>query len=317
MPAEQAELPDERYPFVMLTGRIRDQWHTMTRSGKSPRLSQTRPEPCVELHPRDAIALDLPNGSLAQVRSARGRMLARVEWSDAIRRGEIFVPMHWTAQLSDSGRVGPLIASAVDPISGQPELKATPVAVEPLPAGWFGFVLSRRAMTFEGCDYRVAARGEGYWRYEIAGTGAARDWFETARREFGRDGDWLEFADSKGGSFRCARLVEGRLDACLFVSPTTRLPDRGWLGRLFAQDELTNGERSGLLAGRPADGETETGPIVCACFAVGRDALIRAIGSGRAMTTRELGALLNAGTNCGSCIPELNGLLAEHGNQAA
>jgi len=310
VPAAPADAPDQRYPLVMLTGRVRDHWHTMTRTGKSARLSQTRPEPFVQINTHDAIRIGLPNGSVARVRSARGSLLARVQWSDDIRAGEVFVPMHWTAETASAGRVGPLIAAAVDPVSGQPELKATPVAVEPVRFGWYGFILSRRRLPLDASLYAVCSRGDGHWRYELAGDGVP-DWPQWAREQFGAGGDWVEFADPSGGSYRGAQLVAGRLSACAFIAPMTRLPDRSWLGQLFASDRLSDSERLSLLSGRPADGMA-TGPVICACHAVGRDALVRAIASQEVASVRDIGRLLKAGTNCGSCIPELNGLLAEH-----
>jgi assimilatory nitrate reductase catalytic subunit len=93
------------------------------------------------------------------------------------------------------------------------------------------------------------------------------------------------------------------------VSPSTRLPDRGWLGSLFEAQAVSAADRLSLLAGRPADGSASVGPIVCACFGVGRDALARVIASRQLTTASEIGKLLKAGTNCGSCVPELNALL--------
>jgi assimilatory nitrate reductase catalytic subunit len=312
VPSGPASAPDDDFPFVMLTGRIRDHWHTMTRTGKSPRLSQTRAEPFVEINSNDALAAGLPNRSLARIKSANGEMLARIEWSDNLSRGEVFVPMHWTGEFSNAGRVGPLIAAAVDPHSGQPELKSTPVTIERLVPAWYGFILSRRRVDIGSSIYSARSRGQGYWRYEIAGVDGPRDWSEWARQCFGAEGEWIDFADREAGQYRGARLVEGRLDACLFASPKTRLPDRNWLGVWFDEQLLGDSDRAGLLAGRPADGAASMGPIICACYAVGRDALVRAIANHEVTTVKEIGQLLNAGTNCGSCIPELNGLLAAH-----
>jgi assimilatory nitrate reductase catalytic subunit len=316
-PCAPAALANDDFPYVMLTGRIRDQWHTMTRTGKSPRLAQTKAEPCIEINTRDAIADGLANGSIARIASEGGEMLARVVWSDEIRRGQVFVPMHWTAQLARAGRVGPLIAAAVDPVSGQPELKHTPVRVQPLTVAWYGFVLNREALDPGAvldpgeAPYVVGARGAGYWRYELAGDTDRRDWAPWARQWLGADGDWVDFADSAGG-YRGARLDNGRLSGCVFISPKTRLPDRNWLGRLFAREALNDSERASLLAGRPADGAASLGPIICACFSVGRDALIRAIAGQEVTDVKAIGRLLKAGTNCGSCVPELNGLLSAH-----
>lgn len=304
--------PDSEFPFVMLTGRVRDQWHTMTRSGKSPRLSQTRPEPFLEISSRDALALGIPNRALARVRSPLGETLARIEWSDELRSGEVFAPMHWSESVSSGGRVGPLIAAAVDPQSGQPELKATPIAVEPVAIAWYGFVLSRSKVDVGDVPYWALTRGWGFRRYELAGTETGIDWPVRSRDLLGDDGDWVEMADEKGGHYRGARLVDGRLTGCIFVSPSTRLPDRGWLGQLFESESMSDADRLSLLAGRPSAGAVSSGPLICACYAVGREALVRVIASEEATTVREIGELLKAGTNCGSCIPELNGLLAEH-----
>ena len=317
VPEGPAVPPGGEYPFVMLTGRIRDQWHTMTRTGKSARLSQTRPEPFVAIPSRDAIAVGIANNGIARIRSPHGEMIARVEWCDDLRRGEVFVPMHWTAELASAGRVGALIGAVVDPHSGQPELKATPVAVEPLEMAWYAFALSREPLAIDRGLYSVRSRGAGYWRYELAGIDHGTGWAAWARDRLGAEGEWMEFADTRGGSYRGARLVAGRLAGCLFVSPASRLPDRGWLGLLFGSDSLSDGERAALLAGRAVEGATDIGPIVCACFAVGRDALVRAIANGEAVSVPEIGKLLRAGTNCGSCVPELNGLIAAHGRPAA
>jgi assimilatory nitrate reductase catalytic subunit len=188
------------------------------------------------------------------------------------------------------------------------------VALEPLKLAWHGFVLSRAPVRLDGQGYGVRARGAGYWRYELGGEALPPSWPAFARERLGEVGDWVEFFDEKAGYYRGARLVDGQLHACCFVSPKTRLPDRGWVGRLFDVTALGEAERMSLLAGRPADSSTAVGPVVCACHGVGRDALIRVISGGEAVCLKDIGKLLKAGTNCGSCIPELNGLIAAHGH---
>ena len=115
----------DAYPFVLNTGRVRDQWHTMTRTGLSPRLGQHMPEPFVEVHPADARVLR-PD---AISRASRPRMAtasSRCALSDGQRRGSLFVPIHWNGETASSARVGDLVAPHTDPYSGQPEAKATP-----------------------------------------------------------------------------------------------------------------------------------------------------------------------------------------------
>jgi len=300
---------DERYPYLLLTGRVRDQWHTMTRTGKSARLSQTEVEPFVEVHPADAEQLGVVDQGLARITSDLGSVQMRVRVTDTVRRGELFAPMHWSDQFASLARVGALIAPAVDSVSGQPELKATPVAISPVRPQWYGFVLSVEPLAIEIATYVACARGNGYWRYELAGYASQSHWTEAARELLGREGEWVEFADRAAGRYRGARLEGGRLTACLFAASGNSLPERTWLGELFATQTLSDAQRMSLLAARPPESAASAGPIVCACFSVGRDTLIEAIRTQHLTTAKEIGAVLSAGTNCGSCIPELNGLI--------
>ncbi|MEI7868952.1 MAG: hypothetical protein WCI11_13770 [Candidatus Methylumidiphilus sp.] len=89
--------------------------------------------------------------------------------------------------------------------------------------------------------------------------------------------EWLEYADSAQGRYRCAQLGEGCLLACLFVSRNHELPARDWLAGLFAETTLDTKARMGLLAGRPASAADDQGRVVCACFGVGYNAISRAI----------------------------------------
>ena len=128
-PREPVHAPSGDWPIRLNTGRVRDQWHTMTRTAKSPRLAGHRPEPTIELNAIDAAQRGLQDGDIAEVTSAWGRAALRVHLSTALRQGEAFAPMHWTAQLSRAGRINAAVNPAVDPISGQPELKHTPVEI--------------------------------------------------------------------------------------------------------------------------------------------------------------------------------------------
>jgi assimilatory nitrate reductase catalytic subunit len=101
------------------------------------------------------------------------------------------------------------------------------------------------------------------------------------------------------------------LQACLFVAADAALPSRGWLGGLFAAEQLSDAARMGILAGRAMNGAAETGPVVCSCFSVGRTTLVRAIRTQALVSPADIGRALRAGTNCGSCVPELKVLLAE------
>jgi assimilatory nitrate reductase catalytic subunit len=123
---------------------------------------------------------------------------------------------------------------------------------------------------------------------------------------------WSEMFDSAQQSYRGARFVDGRLDSCVFIGPDHRLPPRDWLIELFARDCIDGRERMRVLAGTPAPGQEEdAGRIVCSCFSVGRNTLFRAIETLGLQSPEAIGARLQAGTNCGSCVPELRALIGE------
>jgi assimilatory nitrate reductase catalytic subunit len=310
-PRAPAEQPNSDYPLVLNTGRVRDQWHTMTRTGKSPRLSGHHAEPFVQLHPLDAARFGLTLGDLAEVATAAARIVVRLEITDSVAPGQAFVPMHWGGEFASNARVGTLIAAAVDPISGQPELKMTPVRVRRYEPKWYGFALARAPLVVPTASYRAVSRGAGYWRYELAGEELPASWPEWADAVLGPTAARIELSDAAGGRYRGASVADDRLQACVFVATAKSLPSRNWLATLFGSAKLSDVDRLAILAGRAPRGALETGPIVCSCFAVGRSTLLRAIRGDKLICVEQIGKALKAGTNCGSCLPELKGLLAE------
>ena len=256
VPRKPAHKRSADYPLLLNTGRLRDHWHTMSRSGLSPRLSVSDAEPTVELHPHDAATSELVDGALAHIESRWGATVARVRVSDRQRRGEIFAPIHWTDEFASGGRVGFAVNPARDPVSGQPELKHTPVRLRRYAATWHGFSLSVAEVTPDGAGYWARSVGPGYIRTEMAGETAPPDWDLWARRLLGasdRTGEWIAYRDGRAGQYRFAELRSGRLSACLFVAPKPeQLPARDWLADMFARATLSPQDRIGVLAGRLA-----------------------------------------------------------------
>ncbi|MCP5124445.1 MAG: molybdopterin-dependent oxidoreductase [Gammaproteobacteria bacterium] len=312
-PRGPAHTVNDSFPLVLNSGRIRDQWHTMTRTGKTARLTSHIPEPYLEIHPADALACGVSENTLARVHSRWGEMIVRVRTSPEQQPGSVFVPMHWGSPLAPRGRINAAVNPAVDPLSGQPESKHTPVRVQAYRPCWHGFLLCRQAMPPPDVEYRVSIRDRDCWRYELAGEMVVEHWPTWARGLLGDDPswEWLEFADPSAGRYRGAVLVDGRLQACLFVAPSHELPLRGWLAGLFAVQNLDSAQRASLLAGRPGQGQRDQGRIVCACFGVGLNTLTTAIRAQQLTTPQAIGAALKAGTNCGSCVPELRQLIAQ------
>jgi assimilatory nitrate reductase catalytic subunit len=295
------------YPFLLNTGRVRDHWHTMTRTGLSPRLSQHLAEPFLELHPKDAEGLVLAAATLAEVTSPQGKAILRVLITDRVREGACFAPMHWSGTTAPTGRIDALVASVVDPVSGQPESKATPVHIVPFDAGWYGFAVSADDF-LPDCDYWARAVVAGGTRAELAGRTIPADWEAYARQIFNLpDAQVLRMDDCARGISRLAFTYGGRLLAALFISPTPVAVSRQHLAGL-----LGTAPGIGILAGRPAADMPDQGAILCACFDVGVNTITQAIARQGLITVEALGSALRAGTNCGSCRPEMKALIARH-----
>ena len=317
-PRPPATAPDENYPYVLNTGRVRDHWHTLSRTGMSPRLSTHTFEPYAEIHPDDASRHKLAQDSLARVISPNSEIYVRVKISDAQQRGSLFVPIHWNDTFTSKARVGTLIGAITDPLSGQPEFKHGVARIESCDSQWQGFILTRRnRLSLQYASYWTRSRGRGLWRYEIAGKESPADWPQRAHSLLSDENDarsnWAEYFDKARSHYRAARFDGERLESCVFISRDALLPERDWLISLFQKDRLEPHERQSLLLGKPLVEQKDSGRMVCACFGIGENTLREAIAKG-ANSVEALGIQLKAGTNCGSCIPELRQLLTQSGH---
>jgi assimilatory nitrate reductase catalytic subunit len=297
--------PCKKRPYVLNTGRVRDHWHTLTRTGKSPRLSAHIAEPFLEICSEDAEALALHPAGLAEVTNEYGRAVLRVLVTERVQPGTVFAPMHWTDRFSSSGRVDCLVAPNVDPVSGQPESKHSVVSIAPVHPDWFAFVVCRTELpgpVLKNLDYWAAARASGGWRYELAGHGSIQDW----GRQLCPDSLSVQLSSANSQIAR-ASLQDDFLETCLIASTSGPVSaDRSWLSGLLGvkMDEAT---RLSFLAGRPPTGKS-SGRLICSCLGVGSVAIDEAIVAG-SRSVEGIGAATGAGTNCGSCKPEIRALL--------
>ena len=300
---------DEQSPVVVNTGRIRDQWHTMTRTANTSRLLAHRQEPFVEMHPQDISRYRLMPGHLATLTLNDGRFVGRVRESGQQRPGEVFIPIHWNRQFTSHGIATALIQSVTDPVSGQPESKHGRASVTPFRAAWHGRLVVRKNRPKRWqADYwcRVPlAHSESWW---LAGR-MPLEWPQTLPDWLGGRAQ-LVMSDPSEGRYRAARIVDGRLEAVLLLDrDPARLPDVQWLDSCFAEGALSDAQRRNLLSARDVEVE-DIGDIVCSCFQVGEKQIALAINEGQS-SVQALGKSLKCGTNCGSCIPELRSLVEE------
>ena len=251
-----AETPDAEYPIRLTTGRLRDQWHSMTRTGLVARLFSHSPEPEVLLHKNTLLDLGLADGDLTRVSSRRGSIVLKARASSDMRPGDAFVAMHWGGRFMGGDGTNALTVSAFDPHSKQPELKHAAVRIEPFAARWRG--------TFIAAATPDLQRAVGSWL-----------------PRFG---------------YAALSLVEGpeillRLELATATDPEPKA--------IAALEELF---------GSPADTSPFTSDrAVCACFKVPESAIRSAVAAGASLAT--LQKELKCGTNCGSCVPELQRLV--------
>ena len=304
------------HALLLNTGRIRDQWHTMTRTGLAPALLSHTSAPVLAIHPGDAAAVGLADGALARVTSDHGDMLLQTELRHTQRRGEVFAPMHWTEQFASAGCVGQLVGADLDPLSGQPALKATPVSLLSEPVHFHGLLLRRDAGPLpDTCHWvRVPVpEGQLYRLSGLAAMPAGDDLMRFAASLLGAadDAERLEAIDPRRGVLRVAVVRDGALEACLFlVRDSAALPPEAALIPMLGSP-VPDRARAQLLAGRMYDRIAAEGPRVCACLGVSRDAVRHGIVTHRLRSVHEIGVLLGAGTSCGSCIPELEEILRD------
>ncbi len=314
-PRTPARAPNSRRPLVLNTGRTRDHWHSMTRTGLSPRLTAHAPEPVADIHPDDAAQTGIADGGLVRIESDQGAMVARAHVTEAQTRGGIFAPIHWNDQFARLAGVGQLIPSMCDPISGQPELKQTPVSAVPFDVAWHGFALTRNPAELDGAEWWARSRGENHHRVEFAGLAPPNDWDLWARAMLGElhgGGEWLAYRDGSRGRYRFAAIRGGILSGCLFVAPDPILPARGWLAGLFARAPLSADDRLGLLTGAPTGAQSDQGGVVCACNGITRGTIENAIEATPSASVAAISAATGAGAACGACRPELAELLSAH-----
>jgi assimilatory nitrate reductase catalytic subunit len=301
-----------RRGLTLNTGRIRDQWHTMTRTGKAARLMAHLPEPFCDINPADADRLGIMDGALVEIENEIASAILRARVTAHQPQGSVFAPMHWTDCFSARARIDALAHGDCDPVSGQPALKASRVHARPFAVRWTGFAVSARRPEAD-CAYWALGPVEQGWRMELAGDEPPGDWQDFAARLFavaGDEVDWIAYSDPTGSSHRVAAFAGEGLLGVLFVSSGRLSCARSFLIDALKTDHAGD-SRIRLLAGRTSGPVVDDGAPICVCFSVGEKTIVRGIASGLD-TVESIGRDLKAGSNCGSCRSEIRRLLEDH-----
>jgi assimilatory nitrate reductase catalytic subunit len=309
------ELPrqhlDTQFPLALNSGRIRDQWHTMTRTGRAARLLDHIDQPSVAIHPDTAKPLQLSEADIALVTTAQGSVQLHVTLDSGLRPNQLFVPIHWNNQFAQRARVGTLIAPIVDAVSGQPEFKFTPAAISKVAVSCWAVIVSRSRLnceSFINWNLSVLENNRGYlYQVAVAENFSWQDFI--AAKRLTEQGPAQAYEQYAGGADCDERIIcysDQQIEMAVFSHvDKSLLPSRGWLQRLF--DQNVNGNYWSLIT---SSSQPDQGKLICSCFKVSEQSIIEAI-EGGASSFKQLGQQLQCGTNCGSCIPELNNLISQ------
>jgi len=297
------------YPMVLNTGRIRDQWHTLTRTALATHLSAHKPEPYLQINPQDARCFQLAQGDIAEITSQWGYAKARVDISNDTNPGQVFVPMHWGQTYASHGRMCALVSPNRDPHSGQPEAKFTPVAIKKWHYHSEAIAITRTPLTaLENLGYWVKRRITGGYLYYLANEdGQSLNDCLDQQLTLCKAGTTLSFNDPKSLQSRCAKIADGVLNSAYIIASKIDSSQYAWLDSLLDKTLDTDIQRA-LLRGTPS-ASMLTGRQICACKQVGELSIIDAIENSGCQSVAAIGTLTGAGTGCGSCTAEVAAIL--------
>ncbi|MDQ0395319.1 nitrate reductase [Labrys monachus] len=303
-----AAQPAGDYPLILNTGRVRDQWHTMSRTGLSPGLARHCPAPFVEVHPEDAGRFGLADGGFAVVSTPHGRVELRVVVTAGQRPGSIFAPIHWTEATAGRARVGALVHGVVDPVSGQPDSKAVPAAIRPWTVLAQGFIVARKRQPMPAWLSHARMAVVGGEVVSFASPRAPGPLHDLLSNWLDLWASPLNQRNPAAGLYRAASLLDHRLEVLLSTGPLADEAGLDWAIELLSRDRIDAATRRYILAGRAPGPPEDRGPQVCACFGVRQKAIEDCVRRG-ARSVEAVGKAVRAGTNCGSCRPEIRKLL--------
>ena len=318
-----AERTDARFPLHLLTGRLRDQWHGMSRTGTVAQLFGHAEEPVLEMNAKDMAVRKLASGDLARVRGRRGELVLRVAASDSLRGAQVFLPMHWGAQYMNGGGSNALTLSNFDATSKQPELKHAAVQVERVDYAWrveaFGcgdalrYLRALRPLLsrFPYASCGLFGRDNELAVFRAAAPAPVDESLLAqldAALELDDEAQAMTYRDARRGIFKRVRVSDGKVVGARLTGETAA---REWLRELIAHQVSADSLRSWVLAplASPPSGAVLRGRVVCNCYDVSESELEERFAAG--LDLSEIQQALKCGTSCGSCLPELRRMAAD------
>ena len=310
------------HPLLLNTGRIRDQWHTMTRTGYSPKLMSHTGEPFVEINPADAQKLQIKDATLTSVSSEFGTIQLRALITSRVTVGSVFVPMHWNKQFASNARVNVLVHNVTDPVSGQPALKNQYVQLKPCNYASHAFVLTTTKPSALTYDYWASIPVENGWKTEIASKLPPSELYHSINGALTIEPpaepnteEPLVYHDAPHHDFRSASFNATQLVQAVFVHKEPVHVARQVSANLLnhAIDKFT--DRVMVLSGQGLLDMPDTGATICSCMNVGSKTIESAIQAGN-LTIDDVGKACNAGTQCGSCRADISRMIMANKNAA-
>ncbi|WP_435634132.1 nitrate reductase [Pseudomonas solani] len=319
-PQERREL---RYPLTLNTGRLRDQWHGMSRTGTAAQLFGHVEQAQLGLHPAEMHRRQLKDDQLVRVKSRRGELVVPVKSDDSLRPGQAFLPMHWGDRFLKGLGVNVLTTPAYDPLSKQPELKHAGVEVERVELPWQLFVLVEGDVQARFEALRPLCEAFTYANLALVGRerpalvlraahGQAPDTELLAHidRLLQLDqGPVMSYDDPQRAVGKRVRIEQGRITALRLAGETAAW---GWLKSLWQEGRVDTELRRWLLAplSAPPGVSAAAGAnrTLCNCMNVSLQAVQAGIAQG--LDLAGLKEALGCGTRCGSCVPEIKRMLA-------
>ena len=304
---------EEQFPLILNSGRIRDQWHTMTRTGRASELLNHIEQPTVAIHSQTAKDFGLEDGDLAEITTQKGSIKVVTQIDPGMKLKQLFVPIHWNDQFASSARVDSLVAPIIDGVSGQPEFKYSRAAINKVETPCWATVVSRNKINCSefinwvlsplpdnlGFIYQVALDSDFDWQAYMA---AANSDLSAEPQAY------AQFFDRANLDQRLICYTDNRMELAIFSHRDKQaLPPKTWMQTLLNNSAIDT--YWSLLSGPNNSQQQDSSRLICSCFKVSEQRIVDAIKAG-ANSAEELGEQLNCGTNCGSCIPELNSLIA-------